>query len=346
MTTEFRQFEFRTEGRRLVGTAIRYGSIAQTLHGPERFERGAFGDVQGIDAILNVQHDRRKPLVRTGGGGLTLSDSATALRIVAELPKTQESNDALTLVRNRVLRGLSIEFKALRERVENGIRVISRAALVGIGLVDRPAYQDSLVEIRQDGLGLSGAFHYDVDTIIAYRDAQDAPSGSGTGFSEPSGVLSPESLEIRQDGSVRKRRVAPGAFKFALEDQSREISLILGSYDKPLASRLAGTLKLEDTATALRFETNRLPSTSYVSDFRELLASRAIKPGVEPRFTIPPSETVPNATEIIPEPGNPDVGIEVVKEAVLTALNVRFRPPRGNAGIVERRRLRRRRLWL
>ncbi len=342
--TEFRAFEFRRNRRRLQGTAIRYGSVARTPLGPERFEPGAFGDVQAIDAILNVQHDRRKPLVRTDGGGLTLADSATALTIRAELPRTQESDDALTLVRNRVLRGLSIEFKALRERVENGIRVISRAALIGIGLVDRPAYQDSLVEIRQDGLGLSGAFLYDQETIISDRYIPDAHSGAGTGFSESLGVLSPETREIRQ--GTRKRRVSPGAFKFALEDTTREISLILGGYDKPLASRLAGTLKLEDTATALRFETDRLPSTSYVSDFRELLSSRAIKPGVEPRFTIPPAETVPNATEIIPEPGNPEVGIEVVKQAVLTALNIRFRPPRGNAGIVERRGLRRRRLWL
>ena len=264
--TEFRAFVFRQDGRRLQGTAIRYGDVARTPLGPERFERGAFGDVQAVDAILNIQHDRRKPLVRTDGGGLTLTDSATALTIRAELPNTQESNDALELVRMRVLRGLSIEFEALRERVENGIRVISRAALIGIGLVDRPAYRDSLVEIRQDGLGLSGAFMYDVDTIIADRADPDAHSGAWTGFSEPLGVLSPETLEVRQDGSVRKRRVAPRAFRFALEDQTREISLVLGGYDKPLASRLGGTLRLEDTQTALRFRTDRLPSTSYVAD--------------------------------------------------------------------------------
>ena len=359
MATEFRQFEFRQQGRRLQGTAIRYGSVAQTPLGPERFEPGAFGDVSSVDAILNIQHDRKRPIARTGGGGLTLTDSATALTIAAELPNTRESEDALELVRTRVLRGLSIEFKALRERVENGVRVISRAALVGLGLVDRPAYQDSLVqvrfEVRQQGDGLSGAFLYNSDQIISDRaefpdlgglsgnaDANRADlsrlSGAGKG-------MTPEGSETRQGESVRKRRVAPGAFSHALNDDTREISLVLGDYSRPLASRLGGTLRLTDSETALRFEVDRLPDTTYVRDFRAMLTARAIEPGVQPFFRIPPSEVVDNPVEIVPEPGNESVGIEVVWQAILTALSVRYRAPRGNAGIVERRH-KRRRLWL
>ena len=41
-----------------------------------------------------------------------------------------------------------MEFHALEERAENGIRVIERAELVGVGLVDTPAYPASKAEVR------------------------------------------------------------------------------------------------------------------------------------------------------------------------------------------------------
>ena len=46
-----------------------------------------------------------------------------------------------------LFRGLSIEFKAVRERVVGGIRRIQEATLTGASLVDDPSYSTS-VEIR------------------------------------------------------------------------------------------------------------------------------------------------------------------------------------------------------
>ena len=66
----------------------------------------------------------------------------------ALLPETREADDALTLVRTGVLRGLSVKFRAVRERFEAGVRIISRAELPAFSLVAKPAYADSRVSVR------------------------------------------------------------------------------------------------------------------------------------------------------------------------------------------------------
>lgn len=136
--------------RELSGQAIVYGDIARLPWGEERIEAGAF-DPLG-DVILNSQHDRNVPLARTGGGGLQLMDSAAALEVMAELPATRAADDVLELVRKKILRGLSIEFVTTAERMEGGVRVIERANLSGVAVVDRPAYSDSLVQARRAAL--------------------------------------------------------------------------------------------------------------------------------------------------------------------------------------------------
>ena len=84
------------DSRILRGTAMPYGQVAKMPWGKERFEPGAFGDdVESLDVILNVQHERGQAIARTGGGGLVLEDSPEALRIRAELPNTREADDTL-----------------------------------------------------------------------------------------------------------------------------------------------------------------------------------------------------------------------------------------------------------
>ena len=65
-------------------------------------------------------------------------------------------------------------------------------------------------------------------------------------------------------------------------------------------------------------------------------------PAFSPSSASRPPMTVPEAVEVIPEPGNPEVDIEVIRDAVLYGLAVVFRAPRGNPGEVSRRR----RVWL
>ena len=149
METEYRFSEFRREGRTLSGKGIVYGDVARVGAVSERFLPGAFGDVSKLDVILNAGHDRSRPLARSGGG-LTLTDSATALDVVAELPETREASDTLALVEARVLRGFSIEFVPVQERMEAATRVLVSARLVGIAVVDRPAYRSSTISARAE----------------------------------------------------------------------------------------------------------------------------------------------------------------------------------------------------
>ena len=129
----------------LSGRAIRYGDVATLPFGKEVIDAGAFGDLENADVILNRQHDRGMPLARTGGGGLTITDSPTELNLRADLPDTATGREAAVLVRSGVLRGFSIEFRAIREYVRERILHVAQASLVGIALVDRPAYTDSQV---------------------------------------------------------------------------------------------------------------------------------------------------------------------------------------------------------
>ena len=142
--------EIRQESERVLsGVLIRYGDEAKMpWGGRETFMPGAFGDVAQADVILNLMHQRQRPLARTGGGGLTITDDNKEVRIRADLPRTKDADDALELVRTKVLRGLSSEFAPTNERNQGNLRIIYKARLGGMGLVDIPAYSQSKVEAR------------------------------------------------------------------------------------------------------------------------------------------------------------------------------------------------------
>ena len=152
----FQPFEFRAAADPdgspgiLSGIAMPYGARAEIAPGLfERFEPGAFEWDEADGVLLNWQHDRGVPLARTGPGGvMVLQDSREALRLTAELPPTQGGRDVAELARRGVLRGFSIEFRAIRDSVVDGTRVVRQARLAAVSVVDRPAYGDAVAELR------------------------------------------------------------------------------------------------------------------------------------------------------------------------------------------------------
>ena len=148
-----RYFEMRFDAdeRRVSGTAMKYGDVAKLPWGEkEKFEPGAFGEVAGLDVIMNVQHDRAQPIARTTGGTMRLADTGGELTIEADLPDTTIANDAVANIRAGILRGFSVEFIPEETREDSGIIIVEKADLRGVGVVDRPAYPKSKVHPRSE----------------------------------------------------------------------------------------------------------------------------------------------------------------------------------------------------
>ena len=158
---------------------------------------------------------------------------------------------------------------------------------------------------------------------------------------------------VRDRGRVRKERFEPRAFRFAIEDETRQLDILVGhDFGKPIASRKAGTLSIADGDDAVNFEA-RLPDDppSWVIDAEKSIAA-GLMVGLSPGFVVPPASAVPDAERLEPEPGNPGVQIRVIREAVLREFSVVTAPAYADAAVnlraedFGRAPNRRRRLWL
>ena len=149
MEPEFRNSApLTTRGRTLIGTVLAYGEEALVEYRGglirERFVPGAFDPVPAVPLVM--QHDEAMPIARAGE--YELRDSRAALEIQATLP---EKSAAAHLVKTGALSGYSVKFVPLRESMQAGIRVIERASLKHVGLVDSGAYSGSVAEVRARG---------------------------------------------------------------------------------------------------------------------------------------------------------------------------------------------------
>ena len=129
--------EFRVDesGRTLTGRVLAYGDVADMGAFRETFAPRAFVELP-LTINVNLQHDPDVIVARDA----VLADHPRELRVRASLP---EGSAAVQLVKRRSVDSFSIEFHALKERREAGIRVIERAVLSGLALVDRGAYPQS-----------------------------------------------------------------------------------------------------------------------------------------------------------------------------------------------------------
>ena len=139
---EFRADESRQSPGRITGVLLTYEQRARDR--AELFTAGALEwDPDGI--VLNEQHNRAAPIMR-----FIPELRGAELVIDAPLPDTSRGRDAAVMVRNKTLRGLSVEFRSLIESRQSGIRHIQKARLGGAGLVDSGSYGNR-VEVRSKG---------------------------------------------------------------------------------------------------------------------------------------------------------------------------------------------------
>ena len=136
--------EIRVEGRKHTGTVVRYGEVS-----PSHRERFALGSIRMADVVhLDLDHDRERAVAWRPSGGLELADQGEALELTAELPPIPAADRILEEIRSGRVTGLSVEFRAVKESRDKGIRVIESAELLGVGIVARPSYEGSRVEAR------------------------------------------------------------------------------------------------------------------------------------------------------------------------------------------------------
>ncbi|WP_419922336.1 HK97 family phage prohead protease [Candidatus Poriferisodalis sp.] len=215
------------DGRTLNGVALRYGDVAPRF--AERVERGAF--VSRSEPLpLRLMHDVSRTIATTSDT-LRIRDTPEAL--IASTPLRTDSAE-LGLVQRGRLNGLSVEMTVLAERREDGLRVIERAHLLGVGLVDAPAYRGSRIELRA---------RWSAGARMA-RIASRVPTG--------------KRLQCECSDGASFAEFTADAFRSAVADikaTGAEVTAALNSYDNTVASTSKGTLRLGvDNDGALRAE--------------------------------------------------------------------------------------------
>ena len=126
----------------LSGPIMRYGEVGDRN---ERFQPGSIYVSPRLE--VHRQHDFATVLARFPD--IELRDTADSLSMDVRLPDTPEAQAAAQDVRDGKLQGWSVEFRAVDEHREARRRVIDRAFLDGVGLVDDPSYKGSRVELRK-----------------------------------------------------------------------------------------------------------------------------------------------------------------------------------------------------
>ena len=223
-----RYVELRYDGERTInGTLMHYGDVATLYdHGDgkvqERFEPGVFGNVRGLDVIMDVEHKDHVQIARTGGAGLELMDTHTDLTLRAELDADDaDALNTLSKVKKGILRGLSIAFREDKYRVEyngrNRTIIHEKATLRGVGVVARPAYPES--KLREQVRSLIDMDAEEtrkmVEELLAKRAEEPKPVTLDTsGFTEELKRFTesvPEMVNTAVDAALQKRALADEA---------------------------------------------------------------------------------------------------------------------------------------
>lgn len=153
-------------------------------------------------------------------------------------------------------------------------------------------------------------------------------SFSGGGFIR-GGFRYGQLATIRDRGKIRKEQITQGAFDFTVEDEEQRIELLTGhSFNKPIASRSAGSLRLWNRGNMLHFEAALPPIDNQPTWMRDAVKGIAagLFQGISPGFRVPPKSVVPGAVTYAEDPEADGVLIRQINDAVLYELSLVTRP--------------------
>ena len=179
--------EGQTESRTIEGTPIVFGvrsvnltPLSDTREVYEVLEPGCITNdlLQRSDVILNLNHSNMVPDVlgrcRNGKGTLSLELRENKVDCRCDLPRTNNANDALELMRRGDITGMSFAFEDDYEDTENGVsfertgethngkevwlRHVKRiTGLYDVAIVTHPAYEQTSVGTREQSDRINAA---------------------------------------------------------------------------------------------------------------------------------------------------------------------------------------------
>ena len=132
-----------TETRTIKGLVVPFAKVGNTSAGPVRFEFGAFGDIDASQIVLNMEHDRTRPLGRGIAGSEEVSPAGVSMAF--KIAPTGAGNDALAEASEGLRPAFSIEAKVNEYTIEKGVMVVASANLEAVAHVTNPAFKDAQI---------------------------------------------------------------------------------------------------------------------------------------------------------------------------------------------------------
>lgn len=158
-----------TVTRTISGMVVPFGPSGNTSAGPVRFEFGAFGEIDASKIVLNMEHDRTRPL----GRGIAGSEQITpaGISMAFKIAQTNAGNDALIEAADGLRPAFSIEASVNEYTIEKGVMVVSAANLEAVAHVTNPAFKDA--QISQ--VAATEADEENPETTEAEQPAEENP---------------------------------------------------------------------------------------------------------------------------------------------------------------------------
>lgn len=126
------------------GIAVPWGQVIRADGELEQFERGSADPDQIIGQAFYAEHSHIRGLLPVGSI-IAAEDRAEGLWIRCRISQTDAGREVYTLLRDGVLRGLSVGFVPLKVRTVNGVNVYTSTRISEVSTVARAAYSRATV---------------------------------------------------------------------------------------------------------------------------------------------------------------------------------------------------------
>ena len=132
-----------TQTRTIKGLVVPFSKVGNTSAGPVRFEFGAFADIDESGIVLNMEHDRTRPLGRGIAGSQEITPAGISMAF--KIAPTGAGNDALVEASEGLRPAFSIEAKVNEYTIQKGVMVVASANLEAVAHVTNPAFKDAQI---------------------------------------------------------------------------------------------------------------------------------------------------------------------------------------------------------